>query len=67
MGAFCVSLAKHLSLTPLTSLTSLTSKKQDMPNRIVVKVGSNVLTRDDGKLDITHVSALVDQLAWLRG
>ncbi len=38
-----------------------------MPNRIVVKVGSNVLTRDDGKLDITHVSALVDQLAWLRG
>lgn len=37
-----------------------------MPNRIVVKVGSNVLTRSDGKLDITHVSALVDQLAWLR-
>lgn len=38
-----------------------------MPKRIVVKVGSNVLTRDDGKLDITRVSSLVDQLAWLRG
>ncbi len=37
-----------------------------MANRIVVKVGSNVLTRDDGKLDITRMSALTDQLAWLR-
>jgi len=34
--------------------------------RIVVKVGSNVLTRADGKLDVTRVSALVDQIAWLR-
>ncbi|WP_028910673.1 glutamate 5-kinase [Prevotella sp. AGR2160] len=34
--------------------------------RIVVKVGSNVLTRDDGKLDITRMSALVDQIVWLR-
>ena len=34
--------------------------------RIVVKVGSNVLTRKDGKLDMTRVSALVDQIAWLR-
>ena len=34
--------------------------------RIVVKVGSNVLTRKDGKLDRTRVSALVDQIAWLR-
>ncbi len=34
--------------------------------RIVVKVGSNVLTRDDGKLDITRVSAIVDQTVWLR-
>ncbi len=34
--------------------------------RIVVKVGSNVLTRDDGKLDITRMSALVDQTVWLR-
>lgn len=35
--------------------------------RIVVKVGSNVLTRADGKLDITRMSAIVDQLVWLRG
>ncbi len=34
--------------------------------RIVIKVGSNVLTRPDGKLDVTRVSALVDQIAWLR-
>lgn len=34
--------------------------------RIVVKVGSNVLTTDKGKLDITRLSALVDQIAWLK-
>lgn len=34
--------------------------------RIVVKVGSNVLTRNDGKLDVTRMSAIVDQLVWLR-
>lgn len=33
---------------------------------MVVKVGSNVLTRKDGKLDVTRMSALVDQIAWLR-
>lgn len=33
------------------------------PSRIVVKVGSNVLTRSDGSLDVTRMSALVDQLA----
>lgn len=38
-----------------------------MHQRIVIKVGSNVLTRDDGKLDITRMSALTDQIAWLRG
>ena len=37
-----------------------------MRRRIVVKVGSNVLTRSDGKLDVTRMSALVDQIAWLR-
>lgn len=37
-----------------------------MKHRIVVKVGSNVLTRPDGKLDVTRMSALVDQIAWLR-
>ena len=36
-----------------------------MKHRIVVKVGSNVLTRKDGKLDVTRVSSLVDQIAWL--
>ena len=34
---------------------------------IVVKVGSNVLTREDGTLDVTRVSSLVDQLAYLKG
>lgn len=34
--------------------------------RIVVKVGSNVLTTDAGKLNITRMSALVDQIAWMR-
>ena len=34
--------------------------------RYVIKVGSNVLTRPDGKLDITRISALVDQVAWIR-
>lgn len=37
-----------------------------MKNRLVIKVGSNVLTRRDGKLDVTRMSALVDQIAWLR-
>ena len=32
----------------------------------MVKVGSNVLTTSTGKLDITRMSALVDQIAWLR-
>lgn len=33
--------------------------------RIAVKIGSNVLTRKDGTLDITRMSALVDQIAFL--
>lgn len=37
-----------------------------MGKRIVVKVGSNVLMRADGKTDVTRVSALVDQVVWLR-
>lgn len=35
-------------------------------HRIVVKVGSNVLTTPSGKLDITRLSSLVDQIAWLK-
>lgn len=37
-----------------------------MNGRIVVKVGSNVLTREDGHLNVTRMSSIVDQLAWLR-
>jgi glutamate 5-kinase len=33
--------------------------------RIAVKVGSNVLTRADGRLDITRVSSIVDQISVL--
>ena len=34
--------------------------------RLVVKIGTNVLTRPDGSLDVTRVSALVDQVIGLR-
>ena len=34
-------------------------------NRIVIKIGSNVITRKDGTLDVTRISALVDQIALL--
>lgn len=33
--------------------------------RIALKIGSNVLTRKDGSLDITRISSLVDQIAEL--
>ena len=45
---------------------SFVSKKLQMRKRIVIKVGSNVLTREDKKLDITRMSSLVDQIAALR-
>lgn len=35
--------------------------------RLVVKIGSNVLTRPDGKPNVTNLSAIVDQVAALRG
>lgn len=34
--------------------------------RVAVKIGSNVLTRPDGTLNITRMSAIVDQVAALR-
>ena len=34
--------------------------------RIVVKVGSNVLAREDGTLDVTRMSAIVDQIIKLK-
>ena len=33
--------------------------------RIAIKIGSNVLTRKDGSLDVTRMSSLVDQIAEL--
>ena len=33
--------------------------------RIVVKIGTNVITRNDGSLDITQMSSLVDQISEL--
>ena len=35
-------------------------------HRIAIKVGSNVLSRKDGSLDITRISALVDQINHLK-
>ena len=34
-------------------------------NKITIKVGSNVITKSNGKLDLTRISALVDQIAEL--
>ena len=44
----------------------LTVIQAPRPRRIVVKVGSNVLTRADGSLDTTRVSSIVDQIVALR-
>ena len=35
-------------------------------NKIVVKVGSNVLTRDDGMLNVTQMAHIVDQVVLLK-
>lgn len=53
---------------PCVSKKSCTfgGKFSDTMHRIVVKVGSNVLTTSKGKPDITRLSALVDQIAWMR-
>lgn len=40
--------------------------QQKKYRRITVKIGSNVLTRPDGTLDVTRMSAIVDQVALLR-
>jgi len=37
-----------------------------MYQRLVLKVGTNVLTRPDGRLDVTNISHLVDQIAVLK-
>jgi len=40
--------------------------KTKKPKRIVIKIGSSVLTREDGTIDITRMSAIVDQIVDLR-
>lgn len=37
-----------------------------MYTQVVIKVGTNVLTRPDGRLDVTNISHLVDQIALLK-
>lgn len=37
-----------------------------MYNKLVIKVGTNILTRPDGRLDVTNISHLVDQIAELK-
>lgn len=37
-----------------------------MYKSLVIKVGTNVLTRPDGRLDVTNISHLVDQIALLK-
>ena len=34
--------------------------------RVVIKIGSNVLTRDDGSLNYTRISSIVDQIVSIR-
>lgn len=34
--------------------------------KIVIKVGTNVLTRNDGKTDLTNISHIIDQIALLK-
>lgn len=40
--------------------------KTPRKKRLIIKVGSNVLTRKDGKLDVTRMSSIVDQVVWLK-
>lgn len=40
-------------------------KREDF-KRVAIKIGSNVLSRNDGSLDVTRLSSLVDQVAELR-
>lgn len=37
-----------------------------MLSRLVIKVGTNVLTRPDGRLDVTNISRLVDEIVELK-
>ena len=57
---------RHLKCWNILIVRGLPSTKfcENM-KRIAIKVGSNVLTRKDGTLDITRMSALTDQIAEL--
>ncbi len=57
----CVNLQQQIQSTMANSDNS-----GSQWSRITVKIGSNVLTRPDGTLDITRMSAIVDQVAQLR-
>ena len=50
---------------PSEKTAKIVDEKTNNMKRITVKVGSNVLTRPDGTLDITRMSALTDQVAEL--
>lgn len=49
-----------------SNFKSLKDNMALITKKIAVKIGSNVLTRSDGRLDVTRMSALVDQIAELR-
>lgn len=44
----------------------MTPQQPSVYNSIVIKIGTNVLTRPDGRLDVTNISHLVDQMAALQ-
>ena len=48
-----------------TKTAEIVDGRTENMKRITIKVGSNVLTRPDGTLDITRMSALTDQIAEL--
>lgn len=56
---------KYFSGVPCAKVRMNHGNKTYQYKRITVKIGSNVLTRRDGTLDITRMSALVDQVAEL--
>lgn len=55
---------RHSSASDMTTPnTSMQHNSTPRFKSIAVKIGSNVLTRSDGTLDVTRMSALVDQIA----
>lgn len=56
---------KKKTETNLSPIGGTYTNMEQQLTRIAVKIGSNVLTRRDGTLDVTRMSALVDQVAEL--